>query len=254
MGAIPKWVKELRSESRLTRSGVTQVGDSSGSSDEGRGENKVKKQYDLRKWCGGEINDIDVPLFKRNDAYFGDCRLSYAADFVSRTQPGDQMDSANDLRPRLQNYSNVPGLKLKWHEDVVHKTVFRDCVKHHHLRPALGRKRRHSVVQNPIILHDNARSHTAAAVKDLLRCWQWEILEHPPYSPDMSPCDYDLFAKVKEPLSSRADFSPEAQRFCPGIENMRSDDGRIFVVEVMTLVVSASAAEVVASAVDVELN
>ena len=24
-----------------------------------------------------------------------------------------------------------------------------------------------------------------------------EILEHPPYSPDISPCDYDLFTKVK---------------------------------------------------------
>ncbi|KAJ4442473.1 hypothetical protein ANN_04059 [Periplaneta americana] len=70
----------------------------------------------------------------------------------------------------------------------------------HHLRPALRRKRRHLVVQNPIILHDNARSHTAAAVKDLLHRWLWEILEHPPYSPDMSPCDYDLFTKVKEPL------------------------------------------------------
>ncbi|KAJ4450773.1 hypothetical protein ANN_02203 [Periplaneta americana] len=56
----------------------------------------------------------------------------------------------------------------------------------HHLRPALRRKRRHLVVQNPIILHDNARSHTAAAVKDLLRRWQWEILEHPPYSPDIA--------------------------------------------------------------------
>ncbi|PSN49865.1 hypothetical protein C0J52_14145 [Blattella germanica] len=33
-----------------------------------------------------------------------------------------------------------------------------------------------------------------------MRRWQWEILEHPPYSPDMSPCDYDLFSKVKEPL------------------------------------------------------
>ena len=53
---------------------------------------------------------------------------------------------------------------------------------------------------DPIILHRNARSHTAAAVTDLLRRLQWEILEHPPYSPDMSPCDYDLFAKVKEPL------------------------------------------------------
>ena len=44
------------------------------------------------------------------------------------------------------------------------------------------------------------QSHTAAAVTDLLRLWQWEILEHPPYSLHVSSCDYDLFAKVKEPL------------------------------------------------------
>ena len=68
------------------------------------------------------------------------------------------------------------------------------------LHEAIRRKRRHFVVQNPIILHENARSHTATAVTDLLRHWQWEILEQPPYSPDMSPSDYNLFAKVKEPL------------------------------------------------------
>ena len=38
----------------------------------------------------------------------------------------------------------------------------------------------------PIILHNSARSHTTAAVMDLLRRWQWEILGHPPYSPDMT--------------------------------------------------------------------
>ena len=37
----------------------------------------------------------------------------------------------------------------------------------------------------------NARSHTTA-VTDLLRRWQWEILEHPPYSPDMSPVGWVL--------------------------------------------------------------
>ena len=35
---------------------------------------------------------------------------------------------------------------------------------------------------------------------ELLRRWQREILEYPPYSLDMSPCDYNLFANVKEPL------------------------------------------------------
>ncbi|PNF43542.1 hypothetical protein B7P43_G03933 [Cryptotermes secundus] len=36
--------------------------------------------------------------------------------------------------------------------------------------------------------------------QQLLPRWRWKILQHPPYSPDMSPCDYDLFAKTKEPL------------------------------------------------------
>ena len=52
-----------------------------------------------------------------------------------------------------------------------------------HLRPAVRRKRRHLVLLNPIILHDNARSHTAAAVTDLLLRCQWEIVEHPLDSP-----------------------------------------------------------------------
>ena len=39
-----------------------------------------------------------------------------------------------------------------------------------------------------VILHDNVRSRTTA-VKNLLHGWQWKILEFPPYSPDMSPCN-----------------------------------------------------------------
>ena len=28
----------------------------------------------------------------------------------------------------------------------------------------------------------------------------WEILRHPPYSPDLSPCDFDLFPQLKKPM------------------------------------------------------
>jgi hypothetical protein len=56
------------------------------------------------------------------------------------------------------------------------------------------------LAMNPIILHDNERPHTADAVKSLLHHWQWEILERLSYSPDMSPCEYNLFTKMKEPL------------------------------------------------------
>jgi hypothetical protein len=57
----------------------------------------------------------------------------------------------------------------------------------HNLRPAMRRKRPHILRDNPpCVLHNNARCHVPGAVSDLLQRWHWEVLEHPPYSPDMS--------------------------------------------------------------------
>ena len=64
-----------------------------------------------------------------------------------------------------------------------------------HLRRAVRRKR--PQLQNVIILHDNSTTHKAICVRNLLRCWRWEVLEHPPYSQDLLPCDYDLIPKLK---------------------------------------------------------
>jgi len=46
-------------------------------------------------------------------------------------------------------------------------------------------------------LHDNARPHIGKVVRELLDRYSWEVLPHPPYSPDMSPPDFDLFPKLK---------------------------------------------------------
>ena len=67
-----------------------------------------------------------------------------------------------------------------------------------HLRRAVRRKR--AQLRNVIISHDNASPHKAICVRDLLRRWRWEVLEHLPYSPDLSPCDYHLIPKLKAPL------------------------------------------------------
>lgn len=88
-----------------------------------------------------------------------------------------------------------------------HRTVtgqyYADFLEHH-LRRALRKKRPHFLGENtPIILHDNARPHVADVVNQLLARWQWEVLCHPPYSPDISHCDFDLIPKVKEPLRGR---------------------------------------------------
>jgi len=53
----------------------------------------------------------------------------------------------------------------------------------------------------PLILHDSARPHLGkVCVTDLLSKYEWELLPHAPYSPDMSPPEFDLFHKLKEPM------------------------------------------------------
>lgn len=64
-------------------------------------------------------------------------------------------------------------------------------------------KRRGMPIRDVIILHDNARPHTAVLTRDKLEEMRWETLEHPPYSPDLSPCDYFLFAPLKESLGGK---------------------------------------------------
>jgi hypothetical protein len=50
----------------------------------------------------------------------------------------------------------------------------------------------------PIILHDNATAHGVEGVTSLFQSYGRELLAHPPYSLDISPCDYELFPKLKE--------------------------------------------------------
>ena len=51
------------------------------------------------------------------------------------------------------------------------------------------------------LLHVNAVSHKCEVVKSFLASEKGKILNHPPYSPDLSPCDFFLFAMLKKMLS-----------------------------------------------------
>jgi len=53
-----------------------------------------------------------------------------------------------------------------------------------------------------ILLHDNARPHVAAPIKTL-ETLKWEVLPHPPYSPNIAPSDYHLFRSMTHGLSEQ---------------------------------------------------
>jgi histone-lysine N-methyltransferase SETMAR len=61
--------------------------------------------------------------------------------------------------------------------------------------------RRHR--RNVILLHDNARPHIARLTQAKLTELHWERLDHPPYSPDLSPSDYHLFRSLEHFLSEQ---------------------------------------------------
>ena len=51
-----------------------------------------------------------------------------------------------------------------------------------------------------MLLHDNARPHTAAHTVETLQKLKFGVLAHPPYSPDLAPSDYHLFSPFTEAL------------------------------------------------------
>lgn len=60
--------------------------------------------------------------------------------------------------------------------------------------------RRH---ERQLLLHDNAPSHTTKRVKETIKEMEWELLPHPPYSQDLAPSDYHLFAAMGHALSDQ---------------------------------------------------
>jgi hypothetical protein len=57
------------------------------------------------------------------------------------------------------------------------------------LKPAIQSKRRAILSEGIVSLHDNAHPHTAAHTLEILKKINFEVLEQPPYSLDLSPSD-----------------------------------------------------------------
>ena len=71
-------------------------------------------------------------------------------------------------------------------------------------RPALW------ATQNWVLHHDNAPAHCSLKVSEFLKKHKTSVLPQPPYSPDLAPCDFFLFDRLKKPLRGKH-FATEAE-------------------------------------------
>ena len=55
-----------------------------------------------------------------------------------------------------------------------------------------------------VIFHqDNARPHTSLVIHKKLLELGWEVMPHPPYCPDLTPYDYNLFRSLQNHLNGK---------------------------------------------------
>jgi histone-lysine N-methyltransferase SETMAR len=89
------------------------------------------------------------------------------------------------------------------------------------LKEILKEKRRENFTKGVSILHDSSPAHRALATQKKLAYLGFQCLNHPTYSPDMTPSDYHPFPGQEKQLkgphfSSEAEFIPAAETSLDG--------------------------------------
>jgi transposase len=71
------------------------------------------------------------------------------------------------------------------------------------LKDIFKEKRRRNFTKVVLFLHDNAPAHWAIATPKKLAYLGFQCLHYPPYSPDLTPLDYNLLPELKKQLKGR---------------------------------------------------
>ena len=64
----------------------------------------------------------------------------------------------------------------------------------------MDQQARRDIADDWVLQNDNTPAHTVLSIRELLAKKNIPILPHPPYSPDLAPCDFYLFSKLKSKL------------------------------------------------------
>ncbi|XP_011049295.1 PREDICTED: histone-lysine N-methyltransferase SETMAR-like [Acromyrmex echinatior] len=183
----------------------------------------VSEKLEFRKVCARWVPRELTPLHKatRVTAVTGD--ETWVAHYTPENKR-QSMQWKHTYSPTAKKFKVVKSVKkimvsLFWDQKGILLIDFlpqgatinaeRYCETLKKLRRAIQNKRRGMLTAGVSLLHDNARPHVAASTTALLNQFSWDVLTHPPYSPDLAPSDYHLFTKLKESLAGKRFQSDE---------------------------------------------
>ncbi|PNF20350.1 Mariner Mos1 transposase [Cryptotermes secundus] len=160
-----------------------------------------------------EVND-DAELLKR--VITGDETWVYGYDVETKAQssqwkhPGSpRPKKARQVRSNVKvmltvffNFNGIVHHEFLPQGQTVNKEYYLKVQRR--LREAIRKKRPDLWKNNSWLLHhDNAPAHTSLLVREFLAKNNTVTMPQPPYSPDMAPCDFFLFPKIKRTLKGR---------------------------------------------------
>ena len=111
--------------------------------------------------------------------------------FSSEESTHEQIQGENhvffDIRGFVHKESVPPG-------QAVNHAFYNDVLERLQKRVQRVRK---DIADDWVLHHDNAPECTALSIREFLAKKNIPVLPHPPYSPELAPCDFYLFPKLK---------------------------------------------------------
>ena len=106
----------------------------------------------------------------------------------------------------LSEHVSCVAVTFKMTERVEQRVCIQFCVKlEHSSTETIGMIQKAAAVGNGDwqLHHDNVPAHASHLMQSFLGKHQITQVTEPPYSPDLAPCDFCLFPKLKSPLKGK---------------------------------------------------
>lgn len=147
----------------------------------------------------------------------------YTPESSQQSKQWTKIGSSAPKRPKTQQWAGKVMASVFWD---AHGIIFIDYLQKgstitgayyaallDRLVDEIGKKRPHMKKKKILFLDDNAPSHTSMVAMAKKHELSFELVPHPPYSPDLAPSDYYLFPNLKRWLCGKQFHTNEEVEF-----------------------------------------